>query len=117
MASIPMFVLWYTGVPSAEFVLVVNSLGYFFISSVSLMVYLYTAEIYPTRLRALGTSTATAWNRLGSTIAPLIVGQMLGGVGLGAVFLMFGFVLLTGAIVAWFMAIETKNRVLEEISP
>ena len=117
VAATPLFVLWYTGAPSAEFVLVVSSLAYFFVSSNSVLVYLYTAEIYPTRLRARGTSVATAWNRLASTIAPLLVGPLLTGAGLGAVFLMFGCVLMVGSIVAFFFAIETRNRVLEEISP
>ena len=116
-SAVPLFVLWYAGAPSANFVLVVSSMAYFFVSSNSVLVYLYTAEIYPTRLRARGTSTATAWNRLGSTIGPPIVGFLLGWSGLGSVFLMFACVAVAGALVAWFMAIETRNRVLEEISP
>ncbi len=58
------------------------SVAYFFTGSNSNLCYLYTAEIYPTRLRARGTATATAWLRLGSTIGPGAVGFIIGGYGL-----------------------------------
>ncbi len=40
---------------------------------------LHTPELYPTRMRAWATSTGSSLNRLGSFIAPLIVGWMLAG--------------------------------------
>ncbi len=50
-------------------------------------------------------------------IAPLIVGSLVAGRGLGAVFAMFAVVaVIVGVIVAIF-AEETKERMLEEISP
>jgi MFS transporter, putative metabolite:H+ symporter len=83
----------------------------------SLALYLYTAELYPTRVRALGTSTATAWLRLASILGPQVVGFIIAGGGLGDVFLVFGLVVLSASITVALFAAETKARVLEEISP
>ena len=113
----PLWILWYFGATSPETLVLWASVSTFFAASNSNLCYLYTAEIYPTRLRARGTATATAWLRLGSTIGPSAVGFILGSYGLNAVFSMFGIVALIGAIVAATFAIETRERVLEEVSP
>jgi putative MFS transporter len=47
---------------------------------------------------------------------PTIVGTMI-GYGLGSVFLTFGLVALLAAVVVGTFAIETKGRILEEVSP
>ena len=49
-------------------------------------------------------------------IGPTAVGFMVGR-GLNSVFLAFGSVTLLTAIVTALFAIETKQRVLEEVSP
>ena len=67
-------------------------------------------------MRAIGVSTATAWLRLASMAGPTIVGTMI-GYGLGSVFLTFGLVALLAAVVVGTFAIETKGRILEEVSP
>jgi putative MFS transporter len=116
LAAIPIFALHAAGSLSANRVMVCASLSYVFVASNSVVCYLYTPEIYPTRLRALGSSIATAWLRAGSATGPILVGLLLTHFDLGAVFLMFGLVGLAGAGASLF-AIETKERVLEEISP
>lgn len=117
IATVPLAALWLSGAATAGTVLLCASLAYPFIGSTSLSCYLYTPEIYPTRLRALGCSTATVWLRLGSAIAPTAVGFILAHFGLSTVFLMFAAVALLGAIVGGLLLTETKGRVLEEISP
>ena len=102
--------------PSAEQVLFFITISYFFVSAINLGVYLYTPELYPTRVRAVGAGAATAWLRLASMIGPAAVGYMVIG-GLSSVFLVFGAVTLATAVVTALFAIETKRRVLEEISP
>ena len=97
-------------------VLVFVSIAFFFSSVVSIGAYLYTPELYPTRARALGVGVATAWLRLASMVGPTVVGMMIGG-GLGNVFLAFGVAAAIAAAVTALFAVETKNRVLEEISP
>jgi putative MFS transporter len=82
----------------------------------TVMLYLYTPEIYPTRMRAIGTGLATSWLRAASAAAPAIVGVVLTAQGVAAVFLMFACTTVIGFIAATRM-IETTNRSLEEISP
>ena len=74
--------------PSAEQVLMYVATAYFFISTINIGAYLYTPELYPTRARALGVGTATAWLRFASMIGPTAVGFMIAG-GLSSVFWMF----------------------------
>src|SRR5262249_37467286 len=52
--------------PSAEQVLTFMAIAYFFISTINIGVYLYTPELYPTRVRALAVGVATAWLRFAS---------------------------------------------------
>ena len=102
--------------PTAEQVLTCMTIAYFFISSVNIGVYLYTPELYPTRVRALAVGTATAWLRFASIIGPTVVGTMIAS-GLPAVFLTFAAVAGIAAVITGLFAVETKGRVLEEASP
>lgn len=88
----------------------------FFGSNICL--YLYTPELYPTRMRALGCSVGGAVNRLGVILGPILVGVVYAaGDSVAAVFVMLGAVAVIGAVVAATLAEETANRPLEEISP
>jgi MFS transporter, putative metabolite:H+ symporter len=115
-AAMALAVLSNTAAPTAEQVLTSMTVAYFFISSVNIGVYLYTPELYPTRVRALGVGTATAWLRFASMIGPTVVGMMIGS-GLPAVFVTFAAVAAVAAAVTGAFAVETKGRVLEEASP
>lgn len=108
--------LWFIGAQTPQRVLILVSIAFFFSSVVSIGAYLYTPELYPTRARAMGVGVATAWLRLASMIGPSVVGLMIGG-GLENVFLAFGVIAAIAAVVTAIFAVETKNRVLEEISP
>ncbi len=84
----------------------------------SLGVYLYTPELYPTRMRAWATATGSSMNRLGSFIAPSIVGWILAQYGnIALAFTFFAVVATFASAVVWFMGEETKRRTLEELSP
>ncbi|MGB6537228.1 MAG: MFS transporter [Xanthobacteraceae bacterium] len=102
---------------SAAETLAVATCGFFFLSSTLLSLATYTAEIYPTHLRALGGGVASAWQRGASVVGTTIVGWVLPYYGINAVFVMFGLFALMGAIVAFFFAIETRAQVLEHVSP
>jgi putative MFS transporter len=117
LGSLPLFAVWYLGGTSPLQLLLLASLSYFFMGANSIAAYLYTPETYPTRLRTLGTSIATAWLRAASVIGPTAVGFMLAGQGIGGVFGMFAVVALVGAVVAGLFAVETSGKSLEEISP
>jgi putative MFS transporter len=109
--------LWYIGPTTPGRVLLLGTLSNMCVGTMSLAVYLYTPELYPTRSRALGVGTATAWLRLASIIGPNVVGVMVADGGLKTVFLAFGLVGLAASIIVGLFAIETRGRVLEEISP
>jgi MFS transporter, putative metabolite:H+ symporter len=115
-AAAALAVLASTPTPTAQQVLTYMTIAYFFVSSINIGVYLYTPELYPTRVRALGVGTATAWLRLASIIGPTVVGMMIGS-GLAAVFVTFAAVAGIAAVITGLFAVETKGRVLEEASP
>ena len=100
---------------SVTAVIVMVTLAYALLGSVNAVLYLYTPEIYPTRMRALGTGAATCWLRLASAAGPLLVGYLVDARGPGAVFLMFAAVGVLGAVAGTRM-LETRNRPLEELS-
>jgi MFS transporter, putative metabolite:H+ symporter len=115
-ASASLLVLSTTAKPTPEQVLTYVSIAYFFVSAINLGVYLYTPELYPTRVRALAVGAATAWLRLASMIGPAAVGFLIAS-GLQSVFLSFGLIVLIAAIVTALFAIETRKRLLEQVSP
>jgi len=117
IGAVPLAALGFAATPNAQLVALGASISYVFVASNSLVCYLYTPEIYPTRLRALGSGVATAWLRAGSALGPALVGFILTRHDLGAVFWMFAIVSVVGAVVAAFFAVETRERVLEEVSP
>ena len=116
-AAFSLFALYSFAVASATAVLICASAGYFFIGSLALLVYLYSAEIYPTRIRAFGCSVASGWLRLASAIGPTIVGFMLVTHGIRSLFGVFGAFALLGAGATAIGGMETRSRVLEELSP
>jgi len=101
---------------SAFSVMLLATLSYGIIGSANAVIYLYTPEIYPTRMRAIGTGLGTSWLRIASAVGPAAVGVMVGASGIGSVFWMFAGVSVIGALAATRM-IETRDRRLEEIAP
>jgi putative MFS transporter len=102
--------------PTAQQVLTCMTIAYFFVSTINIGVYLYTPELYPTRVRALGVGTATAWLRFASILGPILVGRLIPS-GLPTVFVAFAAVAAIAAVITGLFAVETKGRVLEEASP
>jgi putative MFS transporter len=101
---------------SVNAVIALVTLSYGIVGSVNAVLYLYTPEIYPTRMRAIGTGAATCWLRLASAAGPLLVGYLVAGTGTASVFLMFAAAGVVGALGATLM-LETRNRRLEDIAP
>ena len=117
LAPIPLLVLFFMGATSPTQVLICTGLAYGITQTVTYSLYLYSAEIYPTRLRALGTGLGSAWLRLGSSAGPLVVGWTIAYAGIQYVFALFAAFLLVGAAVTVLFATETKGKALEELSP
>ncbi|MCE5285790.1 MAG: MFS transporter [Pelosinus sp.] len=81
------------------------------------VIYTYTPELYPTKIRALGSGWAAAIGRIGGILAPTVVGQMITAEGgFTRVFGMFTAVLLAVSVIIWVMGEETKGKSLDEIN-
>jgi putative MFS transporter len=75
---------------------------------------IYAGELYPTHLRATGVGWFFGIGRIGSFLAPAVVGLML-AFGLGHYVLhTFALSFLIGSIAIALIGIETRGRVLEE---
>jgi putative MFS transporter len=109
-------ILGLIGAGNVASVMILATLSYGVIGSTNAVLFLYTPEIYPTRMRALGTGLGTSWLRLASMAGPVVVGAVMSAQGIAAVFLMFAAVSVAGALAASQM-IETRGRRLEEIAP
>ncbi|WP_047154712.1 MFS transporter [Aneurinibacillus tyrosinisolvens] len=116
VAALLLTTLWFNGAKTPGSVIYLGSAAYGAMGTITVLLYLYTPEIYPTRMRAIGTAFATAWLRLASAIAPAIVGFVLGAKGITSVFILFACVAVIGALLALRM-IETREKVLEDIAP
>jgi putative MFS transporter len=116
LGAVTLGILGLGGTQDVSWFIVLGTTSYGLIGSIAAVVYLYTPEIYPTRMRAVGTGVATSWLRIASAIGPTLIGFMIGkGGGVDAVFLMFSAVAIIGLIAATRM-IETRNLRLEDIS-
>ncbi len=81
------------------------------------VVYTYTPELYPTRLRGTGAGWAAAIGRLFAFLAPLSIAFQIAFLGGDqTVFLVFTFVMLLGGLVVLALGIETRGRRLEELA-
>jgi putative MFS transporter len=98
-------------------VLVLATATYAILQTIAFSLYLYSSELYPTRMRCVGTGFGSAWLRAGSSIGPILVGSIMAGLGIQYVFAAFAVVAIAGGLITALFAIETKGRVLEELSP
>jgi putative MFS transporter len=115
--AVPLVLLASLGATSPTQVVILAPIAYAILQTIAFSLYLYSAELYPTRLRAIGTGFGSAWLRLGSAIGPIMVGYIVAGYGIRYVFAAFAAVAVIGGLVTIAFAIETKGRVLEELSP
>jgi putative MFS transporter len=117
IGTVPLLALALIGTASAIQVLIFATAAYAILQTIAFSLYLYSAELYPTRLRAVGTGLGSAWLRAGSSIGPILVGSIVADLGVQYVFAAFAAVALAGGLITLLFAIETKGRVLEELSP
>ncbi|AXB42726.1 MFS transporter [Amycolatopsis albispora] len=79
--------------------------------------YLYTAELYPTRMRAWATMVSSTMRNLASVVAPITIGLLLGAVtGVLWSFVLTTIVLVIGLTVVLRHGVETRQRKLEELA-
>jgi MFS transporter, putative metabolite:H+ symporter len=88
----------------------------FFGDQASVGMTVYTPEVYPLRIRGLGTSWAMALGRLAGAISPFLVGLLLASRNISLVWWAMGACqLIAGLMTAW-LAVETRGRNLERVS-
>lgn len=88
---------------------------------VNIGLFMYSSELFPTRMRGWATGTGSGIQRLASAISPSVVGVLLavggrGGTGIASVFALFFVVALIGFAAIVFLGIETRERMLEELT-
>jgi len=72
--------------------------------------YAYTPENYPAEIRGTGSGSAAGFGRIGSIIAPLLVGSLIANkVAYQSIFLIFTITIVVGVIVLWSIGKETKE--------
>ncbi|WP_233981505.1 MFS transporter [Pectobacterium versatile] len=117
LAIVPLVTLTVLGATNPLQIVVCATIAYAILQTITFSLYLYSSELYPTRLRAIGTGLGSAWLRAGSAVGPILVGFIVGNFGIRYVFITFALIALIGAVVTIRYAIETKGEVLEELSP
>ncbi|MFE6591186.1 MFS transporter [Streptomyces sp. NPDC057781] len=116
-AALCLLLLGLTGGDSATGILAWTSLAAVFLFGSNICLYLYTPELFPTRIRALGSSVGGAMNRLGVILGPIVVGAIYAGGAIGTVFVTLAAVALVGSLPAAAGAEETSGRTLEDVAP
>lgn len=86
----------------------------FFVSAIWGITYTYTPELYPTRVRATGVSAASACSRIGSFLAPIVIGAGLSSIGISGVFGIVAGAFILGAFLVAALGIETKGMILKD---
>lgn len=117
LGSLSLLVLALEGGRNPYFLLGCAAAAEFFLATVSVSIYVYTSELYPTRMRALGCGMGSTVRNVFTTLSPTLVALMLSNYGLPGVFTMLGLAPLLPCVMVLAFGTETKARVLEEVSP
>jgi len=108
--------LWLSQMTSPAQILLAGAVLSFFLNGTYAGVYAYTPEVFPTFIRSTGSGLASAFGRVGSIIAPLIIGIAAASWGFAGVFGMTTVILVVGVIATLVFAVSTKGRTLEDIT-
>jgi putative MFS transporter len=118
-SAIPLLLLWLYAAPgqSLIFLSAMFMLGSAFNSILALGLSTYTAELYPTEMRAIGVGVGNAWVRFAAIIGPIFLGWASANIGLNNAYFIYACFGVIGGLTVIFIAIETKGKVLEILSP
>lgn len=84
-----------------------------FISGAFQCAYVYTPEVYPTTLRAVGLGASSAMARIGAIVTPFVA-QVASGKSLSLPIGIYGTTALLGLIASLALPIETRGRKMED---
>ncbi|KAJ8749813.1 hypothetical protein K2173_013216 [Erythroxylum novogranatense] len=87
----------------------------FFSIGLGPITWVYSSEIFPTKLRAQGSGLAVSVNRLVSGIVSMSFLSISNHVSFGGTFLGFAGIMAVGTVFFYFFLPETKGKTLEEI--
>ncbi|MGH3172142.1 MAG: MFS transporter, partial [Trebonia sp.] len=98
-------------------IVVLGSLATFFGSGVAgSTLYAYTAELYPTTIRATGLGWSAAWQKAGGLIIPTIIGYILAmHTSTYAFFVLFAVISFVAGLAGLF-TVETRGKTVEQIT-
>jgi putative MFS transporter len=118
-SSVPLLVLAWYSAPDLNLVAVMGlaMLASSFNSILALGLSTYTAELYPTEMRAVGVGVGNAWVRFAAIVGPIFIGWAIPTFSLNFAYMVFGFFAIIGGLTVIFFATETKGKVLEILSP
>jgi putative MFS transporter len=117
IGALSLLTLAIQGAQDPIFMLICATIANFCLASVSVSIYVFTSELYPTRMRALGCGMGSTVRNVFTTLSPTMVALMLTHYGLPGVFTMLGLAPLIPCLMVFAFGTETKARVLEEVSP
>jgi MFS transporter, putative metabolite:H+ symporter len=117
IGALSLLTLAIQGAHDPIFMLICATIANFCLASVSVSIYVFTSELYPTRMRALGCGMGSTVRNVFTTLSPTMVALMLTNYGLSGVFTMLGLAPLIPCLMVFAYGTETKGRVLEEVSP
>lgn len=118
-SSIPLLLLAWYSAPNMPLIAVMAlaMLSSAFNSILALGLSTYTAELYPTEMRAVGVGVGNAWVRFAAIVGPVFLGWAIPNIGLNSAYAVYAVFALIGGLTVIFFAIETKGKVLEILSP
>ena len=110
--------LWFTGQLHGWVPLyVAGALLMLGVYTIDPLVYAYTTELFPTRMRAWATMSSSAWRAVAAVVAPVVIGLILQvGLGIEVVFGLFAVVLALGLAAQLVWGVETKQAQLERLA-
>jgi len=84
-----------------------------FISGAFQAAYVYTPEVYPTSVRAVGLGSCSGMSRLGAIVTPFVAQVMMSS-SFHMALIVYAVISLLAAISCYFLPIETKGRAMED---
>jgi putative MFS transporter len=108
---------WAVGNPTIWALFIATAANQFCMGSVANSLGIYTAELYPTRIRAIGISLGQAWSRTSSSLGPAMLGFLLPQYGIGVALLAIAAISLLCGLIVLARAPESRGAVLETLSP
>lgn len=117
ITAVTFIVMGATGMKTAMQVFWLALIAIVAMGTLNMSVWLYSCELFPTRMRSTGTGIGFAVGKIAGMIAPPVMGWGIATGGLAKVFIFLAVLPVVAALFLILFAVETKKRVLEDVSP